>query len=226
MRLAALLSLCLFVAAAHVSRAEADDDLANLPRPGVEMLTAANFEQRTQAATGATTGDWIVMFYAPWCGHCQHAKPAFEAVAATYHSHRINVALVDCDADGSLCRRFGVRGYPTVILFRRGKAHKYFGERSTSSFISFATETTLQMEGERVPPVPTLVDEAMFWVGVVRDDLLMLHKEQPLVFYAAIGVFAVVMILVGILASRPLEGRRPAVAGNRRPAAPAKPKHE
>ena len=33
----------------------------------VVKLTDATFEELTQAATGATTGDWVVMFYAPWC---------------------------------------------------------------------------------------------------------------------------------------------------------------
>lgn len=33
----------------------------------VVVLTDANFEHLTQAATGATTGDWLVAFKAPWC---------------------------------------------------------------------------------------------------------------------------------------------------------------
>jgi hypothetical protein len=32
----------------------------------VVILTEGNFELETQAATGATTGDWLVEFYAPW----------------------------------------------------------------------------------------------------------------------------------------------------------------
>jgi hypothetical protein len=33
----------------------------------VKILTDQNFEHDTQATTGATTGDWFVLFYAPWC---------------------------------------------------------------------------------------------------------------------------------------------------------------
>ena len=32
----------------------------------VKVLTDKNFEHDTQATTGATTGDWFVLFYAPW----------------------------------------------------------------------------------------------------------------------------------------------------------------
>jgi hypothetical protein len=35
----------------------------------VVVLTTENFEHLTQAATGATTGDWLIEFYAPWLFH-------------------------------------------------------------------------------------------------------------------------------------------------------------
>ena len=43
----------------------------------VVTLTSKTFEHLTQAATGATTGDWFVMFYAPWCGHCRELMPTW-----------------------------------------------------------------------------------------------------------------------------------------------------
>jgi thiol-disulfide isomerase/thioredoxin len=42
---------------------------------------------------GATTGDWLVMFYAPWCGHCQTMAPVVDQVAADLKG-KVNVAKV------------------------------------------------------------------------------------------------------------------------------------
>jgi hypothetical protein len=50
-------------------------------KTNVIELTSENFEHLTQAASGATTGDWLIEFYAPWCGHCKRLGPIYEEVA-------------------------------------------------------------------------------------------------------------------------------------------------
>ena len=50
-------------------------------------LTSKTFEHLTQAASGHTTGDWFVMFYAPWCGHCKELSPTWENVATELKNH-------------------------------------------------------------------------------------------------------------------------------------------
>ena len=54
------LLLCLLVSVNEIQ----DED--GIPGAEVVILTASNFEHDTQAASGATTGDWFVKFYAPW----------------------------------------------------------------------------------------------------------------------------------------------------------------
>jgi len=45
-------------------------------KKAVVELTPANFDELTRS------GDWLIAFTAPWCGHCQHMKPAFKEAAS------------------------------------------------------------------------------------------------------------------------------------------------
>lgn len=63
----------------------------------------------------------IVEFYAPWCGHCQNLKPAYEKAAKNLDG-LAKVAAVNCDEDENkpLCGQFGVQGFPTLKIVRPG----------------------------------------------------------------------------------------------------------
>ena len=64
----------------------------------------------------------ILEFYAPWCGHCQNLKPAYEKAAANL-AGLANVAAIDCDEDANkhFCGSMGVKGFPTLKTVRPGK---------------------------------------------------------------------------------------------------------
>ncbi|SPO02573.1 related to disulfide isomerase [Cephalotrichum gorgonifer] len=84
----------------------------------------------------------IVEFYAPWCGHCQNLKPAYEK-AATNLAGLAHVAAVDCDDDANkaLCSTMGVRGFPTLKIVRPGKktgapmVEDYNGARTATGIV-------------------------------------------------------------------------------------------
>tara|TARA_B100001248_G_C27266103_1_gene400764 strand:+ start:409 stop:810 length:402 start_codon:yes stop_codon:yes gene_type:complete len=59
-----------------------------------------------------------VMFYAPWCGHCQHMKPNYLRVA---RRHRRRMRLLNGDRYPKLMKKLNIRGYPTTRRYRRGK---------------------------------------------------------------------------------------------------------
>lgn len=63
----------------------------------------------------------IVEFYAPWCGHCQNLKPAYEKAAKNLDG-LAKVAAINCDEDENkpLCGQFGVQGFPTLKIVRPG----------------------------------------------------------------------------------------------------------
>ena len=81
----------------------------------------------------------LVMFYAPWCGHCKAMKPDFITAAESFKDNRkTSFAAVDCTKYPSLCSTHEVQGYPTIKYFNYGKnSVKYMGPRSVESLIEF-----------------------------------------------------------------------------------------
>jgi len=62
----------------------------------------------------------LVEFGAPWCPPCRAIEPHVEALAQAY-AGRVRVRSVDTDANTVMSARFGIRGLPTVILFKDGR---------------------------------------------------------------------------------------------------------
>ena len=61
----------------------------------------------------------LVMFYAPWCGHCKKAKPEITAAAEHYKDNsKVEYAAVDCTIERSVCSAYEVSGYPTLKYFQ------------------------------------------------------------------------------------------------------------
>ncbi len=62
----------------------------------------------------------LVDFWAEWCGPCKMIAPALEEIAVEYKG-RVTVAKVNIDDNPMSPNTYGVRGIPTMILFKDGK---------------------------------------------------------------------------------------------------------
>ena len=63
----------------------------------------------------------VVDFWAEWCGPCKMIAPVLDEIAGEYDG-RLKVCKVDVDANPDIPPKFGIRGIPTLIVFKGGNA--------------------------------------------------------------------------------------------------------
>jgi thioredoxin 1 len=79
-------------------------------------ITDANFE----AEVAKSPVPVLVDFSATWCGPCKQLAPIVEKIADE-NVGKFKVGAVDIDDSPGITQKFGVRGVPTVIVFKNGE---------------------------------------------------------------------------------------------------------
>nr|CAG4637711.1 EOG090X0438 [Chydorus sphaericus] len=110
--------------------------LGSATADSVVDLTDDDFDSKVNSYDTA-----LVMFYAPWCGHCKRIKPEFEKAAQVLESNDppVTLAKVDCtEAGKSTCGKFSVQGYPTLKIFKNGEvSSEYNGPREAAGIAKY-----------------------------------------------------------------------------------------
>ncbi len=78
-------------------------------------VTDDSFDSDVLKASGAV----LVDFWAPWCGPCKQIAPLLEEVA-TEMGDKITIAKIDIDDNPNTPGKYGVRGIPTLTIFKDG----------------------------------------------------------------------------------------------------------
>ena len=86
----------------------------------IQHVSDANFEKDVLTAGKPV----LVDFWAEWCGPCKMFAPVLDDVAREYEG-RLKIAKLDIDANPATPAKYGIRGIPTVILYRDGQAHAH-----------------------------------------------------------------------------------------------------
>nr|CAD7404581.1 unnamed protein product [Timema poppensis] len=82
----------------------------------------------------------LVMFYAPWCGHCKKMKPAYSEAALKLHKDKSPsyLAAVDSTVNPRVTERYKIQAFPTLKLFNKGKfASEYEKPRTAEDITAF-----------------------------------------------------------------------------------------
>ena len=82
----------------------------------VAEVNDANFEQEVLKSETPV----LVDFWAAWCAPCRMLTPTVEAVAEKYQG-KAKVVKLNVDENIDSSSRYGIKGIPTLILFRGGK---------------------------------------------------------------------------------------------------------
>jgi thioredoxin 1 len=79
----------------------------------------------------------LLDFWAEWCGPCKMIAPILDEIASEYHD-RITVAKINIDENPQTPPKFGIRGIPTLILFKNGTVEaQKVGAVSKSQLLAF-----------------------------------------------------------------------------------------
>ena len=82
----------------------------------VKHITDASFDDAVLKADAPV----LVDFWAPWCGPCKMVAPVLDELARDYDG-KVDVVKLNVDENPNTAQKYGVRGIPTLILFKGGQ---------------------------------------------------------------------------------------------------------
>ena len=88
----------------------------------------------------------LVLYYAPWCGHCKKLMPEFQQFQQSYDGP-VTIKAVDCDANKELAQKHNIQGFPTIRYYAHGTNQpneyvEYSGPRNATGLHEFMNKVS------------------------------------------------------------------------------------
>lgn len=105
----------------------------------VKLVNSGNYSEFISEENGPA----MLLFFAPWCGHCKKFKPDFKTAGDKLQGI-VSFGAIDCTDQQNqyICNSQNIRGYPTVKFFNSevnpGKVLEYTGDRSVNNVLVYA----------------------------------------------------------------------------------------
>ena len=99
------------------------------------IITLSDVSFETDVVNGS--GPVLVDFWAEWCGPCKMIAPILSEIAVEY-AGKVTIGKLNIDQNTETPPKFGIRGIPTLLLFKDGKvAATKVGALSKSQLVEF-----------------------------------------------------------------------------------------
>ena len=89
--------------------------MASTPTSSIHRVTDDTFEPEVLKSETPV----LVDYWAEWCGPCKQIAPILDQVAKEYEG-RLKIAKINVDENQHTPAKFGIRGIPTLMLFKNG----------------------------------------------------------------------------------------------------------
>nr|XP_040028315.1 protein disulfide-isomerase TMX3-like isoform X2 [Gasterosteus aculeatus aculeatus] len=136
-------------------------------------LSASAFVEELDDTFMETRADddiWLIKFYAPWCSFCKQLDPVWHQIGSELKSlgSPVNVGKSDATASTGLAKEFKVRGYPAILMLKKGVKYNYSGPRTRDGILDFAN----RVGG---PLVRSLSSVSLFQHAMDRHDVMFVY---------------------------------------------------
>ncbi|XP_071054309.1 protein disulfide-isomerase A3-like [Onthophagus taurus] len=150
---------------------------------GEDIQSAVIYTDETFHEKISESPTTLVMFYAPWCGHCKQLKPQYEKAAQELSTHdpAIVLAKVDCTSDGEIiCKELSIGGFPTLKLYKFGTfIEDYDGRRNVEDLVLYMKSKSVERKIHLFEDVKNLDDflnkynESGYVIGFFEKESLL-----------------------------------------------------